>query len=1172
MHLPYRYEKIRFATKAGLALFLLTLLLTPQFAMAQMVTASVQGTAVDPSGAAVPNASVTALETSTGVSTKTTTDGTGRFIFPQLAPGGPYTVTTSATGFKTDVHAGIMLDVNQSVTLPVSLQLGATDQKVEVFADASQVDTTSAAIGEVIENRSIEDLPLNQRNVYSLVFLAPGVTGSVSAQYNSLNISIDGGRPGATDVLLDAIPASPPLIVPIGGLAAFPSIDAVQEFKVMNNQYSTEFGRSQSGIINIILKSGTNQFHGSAYDFVRNSAMDANLFFNRLNKTPLPPFSRNQFGGSLSGPVRIPKLYNGKDKTFFLFSYEGLRQGTGSSQYFSVPTALERVGDFSQSYTTAGARVHIYDPATTVNTGGTYTRTEFSNGGVLDQISTSRLDPVASKILAYYPLPNVATPNNASVNNYFATATQHQTIDTYDSRVDEDINDRNRFFVRYSRRALVTNPFLYWPQPYQIAEGGQYQPQVSNSAAIDYTRTQSPKFLIDARFGFSRTAINFTPLSAGFNPSTQLGMPSYIATNADHLIFPGIAPASYQTLGDAGAGQTRRGGFDVYLLGVDNTKIIGHHVVHFGFDGRLMRADDVESGASTGNFSFSPVATQQSNTSSATSGSSIASLALGLDTTGTYTINSKNAATESKYYGLFVQDDWQILPKLSLNLGLRYDLDIPRTERYNRMEVFNSAISSPLSSRVTGLTGGLQYSGVGGADRRQFTPRYLDFGPRAGMSYALNNNTTIRAGYGIYYGPSLRSAGATIGQQGFSNTTSNSGLTSNLPSTFLANPFPNGLNHPVGSSQGLLTGIGTTFNTPLAGDNKVGYVQSWSLDIQRQLPGKILLDASYVGTHAIHLNKGGEGDFNLNQLTPAAIANGATLTATSPNPFFGSIATGPESGATIPNYYLAQPFPQFLALGLLYPVGGYEHYNAFQFKMEKHLSHGLTMLISFTDQKQVDDYSGIENVGNISGGIQNIYNDTAERAVSSNNIGKMLIVSAVYALPFGRGQEFGAHWNRGLDALFGGWQINGIATEQNGFPLAPSATNSLVSGNAGNNVLRPNVVSGVSPHVSGPNYVKRTNWVNLAAFSTPAPYTFGNAPRTLSNARSDGTHNIDASIFKNFKYGSRYDIEIRGEFFNVLNQTVFGAPTMNINSAAFGTVTSQSNSPRDIQAAAKFVF
>ncbi len=1141
--------------------------------LAQIVTAAVQGTATDPSGASVPSAAVTATDTSTGVSTKTKADATGRFVFPQLAPGGPYTVTVSAPGFKTEVHAGIMLDVNQSVTLPVSLQLGASDEKVEVYADVSQIDTTSAAIGEVIENRSIDDLPLNQRNVYSLVFLAPGVTGSVTAQYNSLNISIDGGRPGATDVLLDAIPASPPLINPIGGLAAFPSVDAVQEFKVMNNQYSAEFGRSQSGIINIILKSGNNKFHGSVYDFVRNSGMDANLFFNRLNDTPLPPFSRNQFGGSLSGPIWLPKIYNGHDKTFFLFSYEGLRQGTGSSMYFSVPTALERAGDFSQSYTTAGTKVHIYDPATTVNSGGTYTRKEFVNNGVVDQIPANRLDPVAAKVLSYYPLPNVATPSNASVNNYFATATQSVTIDTIDSRVDEVINDRNRFFVRYSRRGLDTLPYRYWPNPFQVAEGGQDQPQVSNSAAADYTRTQSPKFLIDVRFGFSRTAINFTPISAGFNPSTQLGFPGYIAANADHLLFPGIAPASYQTLGDGGPGQARHGGFDVYLIGIDTTKIIGHHVIHFGFDGRLLRADDLESGASTGTFSFSPVATQQNNTSSATSGNSIASLALGLGTTGTMTINSKNAATESKYYGLFVQDDWQLLTKLAVNLGLRYDLDIPRTERFNRMEVFNPSVASPLASAVPGLTGGVQYVDAGGTSRRQFSPRYLDFGPRVGMSYALENNTTVRAGYGVYFGPSMRSAAATIGQEGFSSTTSYAGLASNLPSTYLSNPFPTGLNFPVSSSQGLLTGIGSTFESPLVNDNKVGYVQTWDLDIQRQLPGKILLDVAYVGTHGVHLNKGGETDYNANQLTPATIANaGSTLTGTSTNPFYGSIKTGPEAGKTIPNYYLAQPFPEFLAIDYTLPVGGWEHYNSFQAKAVEHLSHGLTMLVSYTDQKQIDDYSGIQNVGNITGGIQNIYNDAGERAVSSNNIGRMLTVSAVYALPLGRRQQFGAQWNRGVDALFGGWQINGIVTEQNGFPLSPTATNSLVSGNAGNNVLRPNVVAGVSPKVSGPNYVKRTNWVNAAAFSTPAAYTFGNAPRTLPEARQDGTHNIDASIFKSFRFGDRYDFEVRGEFFNVLNQTVFGTPTMNINSSAFGTVTSQANAPREIQAAAKLVF
>jgi hypothetical protein len=1135
-------------------------------AFGQFVTASLQGTVQDRTGASVPGARIEVTNTSTGVSTRAVTDANGRFVFASLPPGGPYKVSVEAVGFQTEERTGINLSVNQVVDISVPLQVGEATQKVEVNADATQLETDTAAVGQVISNRSVDNLPLNQRNVYSLMFLVPGVTGSVTYQYNSLNFSVDGGRPGTTNVLVDGIPASPPLIVPIGGFAVFPSVDAVQEFKVQTTAYSAEFGRSGSGIVNVILKSGTNQFHGSGYDFVRNSALDSNTYFSNHSGTPLPSFERNQFGGSVTGPVWIPKLYNGKDKTFFLFSYEGLRQGTETEVTTTVPTALQRTGDFSQTFNSSGQQVVIYDPTTTVASGSGYVRQPFAG----NKIST--IDPVAAAILQYYPLPNQPGAPYAGTNNFFASGTAELDIDTFDARVDEVFNERNRLFVSYSRRNVTSPPALLFPKADQIAEGGNSEPQVSNSAAIDYTRTVSPKFLIDVPFGFSRTFINFVPISAGFNPSTELGFPGYIAADADHLLFPGIAPANYYTLGDAAQGETRRGGFNIYFLGNNDTKIVGNHVIKFGGDIRILQSNDVESGESTGSYAFTNAITQGPNPNAATStgGNSIASLLLGVGS-GSYEIGSKNAATESKYFGAYIQDDWKALPRLTLNLGLRYDLDIPRTERHNRMETFDPTAASPLAETtgITGLSGGVVFSGVDGASRRQFSPRWNDFGPRVGFAYQVDQNTAIRGSYGIYYGPSLRSAGATIGNEGFSAVTTYTGSPNGLtPSVYLSNPFPNGINQPVGSSQGLLTGIGSSFENPLQGDNKVGYTENYDLDIERQLPFNLLVDVAYVGSHGVHLNKSGENDWNANQLTPATLSLGTQLQQSVSNPFNGIITTGAEASATIPRSYLEEPFPQFTAVDLSYLVGGYEIYNSFQIRVNKRLSHGLSMLISYTGQKQIDDYSGIENVGNITGGIQNIYDQEAERAVSSNNISRSLVVSAVYNLPFGRGQTIGGHWSRPVDALLGGWQLNGITTQQNGFPLSPSTQN---TSDSGSNVLRPNL-TGVSPVVKGSVKSKLNDYLDSAAFSQPAPFTFGNAPRTLSNVRGPGTHDIDFSLFKNFQATDRVKVEFRAEAFNLLNQVVFGSPNLTLSSGQFGVITSQNNTPRQIQLALKAVF
>ena len=651
--------------------FLLPLALTaalPLTSSAQVVTASLRGTVTDPSGAGVPKAAVKVVNTSTNAVTEATADDNGRFVFASLEPGGPYTLSVTAAGFKVDQRTGITLTVSQIADIQVPLQIGSASDIVQVQADVPQIETSTGAISGLVENRSIVNLPLNQRNPYALVFLLPGATGTVGTAYNSANISINGGRPGSSDILVDGIPASPPLANPIQGFAVFPSVDAVDEFKVLSNGYSAEFGRSGSGIINLILKSGTNKLHGSLYDFVRNSRLDANDWFSKLNQRALPAFSRNQFGGSIQAPVVIPHLYNGRDKTFFLFSYEGLRQGTGTSTNTVVPTLAERTGDFSA----AGTPV-IYDPTTTTPSGTAYTRTAFTG----NKIPQARLDPVALNILKYYPLPN--TPGAAyGANNFFATSVNQVNIDTYDAKVDQVFNERNRMFVRYSGRRLAQPATVFTDPSIAVAQNNAgTQPQKSNSVAIDYTRSQTPTLVIEARYGFSRVALDFRSLSDGFNPSSTLGLPGYIASNADHLQFPGIAPANYSTLGVTGQGTTRHAGFEAHILGANITKVTGNHVLKFGGEGRLFRANDTESGNSDGSFSFPKTHTQQ-NPNNSVGGDGFASFLLGLGN-GSMTINSKDGATQSLYYALYTQDDWKASSSLTLNIGLRWDVEIPRT-------------------------------------------------------------------------------------------------------------------------------------------------------------------------------------------------------------------------------------------------------------------------------------------------------------------------------------------------------------------------------------------------------------------------------------------------------------------------------------------------------------
>jgi hypothetical protein len=536
------------------------------------------------------------------------------------------------------------------------------------------------------------------------------------------------------------------------------------------------------------------------------------------------------------------------------------------------------------------------------------------------------------------------------------------------------------------------------------------------------------------------------------------------------------------------------------------------------------------------------------------------------------TINSKDVATQSKYYAGYVQDDWKASRKLTVNLGVRYDLDIPRTERYNRMETFDPTIASPLASQagIAGLHGGVRFVGVNGYGRRQYDPEWNNFGPRVGFAYQLDSKTVLRGGYGIFYSGTYRGANATIGTQGFSAVTNYVGSPDGLtPAVYLSNPFPTGLNKPAGNSQGLLAGLGSTFATPMYGDNRVPYTQNWDFNIQRELPGNVLVDVSYVGSHGVHLNMAGETDYNINQLTPDVIALGSKLQQSVANPFYRIITTGPEAAATIPQSYLLAPFPQYTGVQINYPTGGYTIYHALQVKVEKRFSHGLSALVAYTDQKLIDDYSIISNVGNNTGGVQNIYNGKGERSISSNDISQRLVMSGTLELPFGRGKAVGKNWSRAVDALIGGWQVNGIASYQTGFPVSVTTQNTCT--NCGNNVLRPNN-NGQSAELSGPISARMNRYFDTTVFSQPAPFTFGNASRTLPDVRGPGQQGIDLSLFKNFKPMERMTAQFRAEAFNLMNQVVFGMPNPTLSNAQFGSITGTANSPRSIQFGLKLLF
>ncbi|MGH9846829.1 MAG: carboxypeptidase regulatory-like domain-containing protein, partial [Blastocatellia bacterium] len=585
-------------------LLLLVALLISCAPLAFSQTAQVTGRVSDPNDAVVPGTKVIVTNQGTGLKREAVTNDDGYYTIPLLPPGN-YQMTVQKDGFKPISRSGITLQVEQVARLDFKLEIGSTSETVQITGATPLLERETSSVGHVVDNARIVNLPLNQRNPLALAFLVPGVTGSLTGQGSGQGniISVNGGRGGSTELMLDGIPAAPPLANPAQGFAALPSVDAVQEFKVQTNNYSAEFGRSGSGIINLIFKSGTNELHGSVFEFLRNSALDANSFFANKNGIPLESFKRNQFGASLGGPIVLPKRlfgpfgYDGHNRTFFFAAYEGLREHSAAQLIATVPTAAMRRGDFSQLRTTDGRQIAIYDPVTTVRQGSGYVRQAFQN----NLIPSGRIDPVAARIMGYYPLPNRPGDAVTGINNFAASGVNITENDSLDVKVDQNLSDRQRFFARYSRRGVAVKPPDFLPPEILVADPGLPLTEGSNSFSFDYSFAFSPTYVLNVRLGTNRILRRLSPRGEDFDVSKELGFPTYLRDNADALMFPTIAPAGYFSIGRS-ASQRSRSAFETHSLHVANTKTLTRHQLKFGFEGRLLRVNTNEAGQTVGNY------------------------------------------------------------------------------------------------------------------------------------------------------------------------------------------------------------------------------------------------------------------------------------------------------------------------------------------------------------------------------------------------------------------------------------------------------------------------------------------------------------------------------------------------------------------------------------------
>ena len=1120
---------------------------------AQEFRGTLQGDVTDPSHAAVVNAGVTLRNTDTGIERTAATDEAGHYVFPFVAPG-TYLVTVKAAGFKTMVREGVHFSINDNLRVDVELPLGQATDTVQVTGEVAAVQAESSSLGSVISQKIVDSLPWKGHSSLFLYMAAAGVVGNrywedtrPSDTGTNVLFTANGSPPATGEVSVDGVSNT----VNVGrGLYLspwVPATEAVGEVKLLMGTLPAEYGRAGGAFTNIVIKSGTNELHGSLYEYLRNSAVDANLFYQRGQGQKLVPYGAHTYGGSVGGPVFIPKVYDGRNRTFFFFSYERANEGNGQGPSLSVPTSKMRAGDFSEF------RGAIFDPFSVHSVNGVPTRDPIPN----NIIPVSLQDPVAQKIMNFYPLPNNPNVNPATpwVNNYVQASKWPQTRNVWILKFDHKLTQKHQTFVRLNQGDAFFN--FNYDFPGIATPGRNVVHRPNKGVAIDDTYLISPSTVLDTRVGYAYGKEQQQPYSAGFDLAS-LGFPQSFINSTQFKNFPGISVSGFEGL--AGVGYKEQPGYN-YSLQSSLSMQRGRHLFKTGVQFNLLRGNFIANNNPSGSFSFGPAQTggPRADTPVAGSGLGMASMLLGYASGGSIDY-STGVSVQNFYTGLFFQDDFRATSRLTLNLGLRWDYQTPVTERYNRTTrgfAYNTA--SPLQVPGLNLTGGLLYAGVNGQPRGLYNPDWNNFGPRIGLAYTLTPKTVLRAGYSLTYIALVGMVYAT----GYSNTTSmvttQDGIT---PKDLLRNPFPTGLLPAIGNSQGLSTLIGqnVSFVDP---SDRTPVFHNWHFDIQREIAPRTLLTASYVGSRAYHLSAAptdftGAINQNFNQLNPQYLSMGTALLQPVANPFYGTIKTGSLAGPTTPQSQLLRPYPQFTGVTRMAPAFGNSHYESAQIQLEKRTSHGVTALISYTIAKNISDMTNADNA----------YNRQAERALSSFDVPQRLTISAAWDLPFGRGRRFGTNIPRLLDLLAGGWMLSSFNTFQAGFPLSFG----LARATAGANSSRPNAAGDPSQGISGPIVNRLTHYFNTAAFSQPADFTYGNLSPYIGSVRSPGMNNVDATLSKDFHFTERVRLQFRAEMFNVLNHPVFNPPTTTLGNANFGVISSQANLNRQMEFVAKLLF
>lgn len=1175
---PQSLSQIKRFSHRLFALFALILLAMPGLTAlepcleAQSNYGAIRGTVADTQGAALDRAQVTLTSDATKLVRTTVSNGSGEYLFGAVDPGA-YTVTVEMPGFQKLERKGIVVDSGNTIPLDISLSVGSESQIVEVNAAEPLINAATSYNGQLIDSQKLQNLPNPGRNPFLFSKLDNSVTAvgdprfvRFQDQSGSSTISIAGAPLSSNNYSIDGIP-----ITDFSNRAVIiPSIEAVDEVKVQANTYDGEIGRTSGGMFNTTLHSGSSTLHGVLQGETRQTNWGANLFFNNRNSyrdpitgitSPTTPRGAAEFYsyvGSIGGPIPLPEKLGGKDKTFFWITEEGYRQRSPltASNAYVVPTALQRgtsiadAGNFSEIGTVAGGVCTsgrcIYDPLT---------GTPFPN----NTIPANRINPTGYAILSYYPAPNNSTTAYGG-NNFYGVDTLGDRADEFVGKLDHQFSSRlasEVYYMHYGSKEPGGNSLESLPG----SSSSYLLYRKVDAVGVQNTFTLNPTTVITAGFGFNRFPNNTLDISTGFDQA-KLGFPAAYLNALSKSGFPAIT-------GDSGLSSegTSNSGPAVYfsrnfVTGV--SKSLGKHSIKAGYVFRAISLTFTSLSSADGAFSFDHTLTE-GGPSPATSGATAADLLLGYPTTGSLIIPSKLAIT-TQYNAVYLQDDWRIMPRLTLNFGVRYEHEPGVNERSNHYSVgFDRTATYNAFNSAVPATGGVEFAGQNGYPTTTGNTTNK-FSPRVGFAYSVDPKTVVRGGFGVFYQP-LVYAGSASYAPGYVLTNSIPSQ-SGVPTISLSNPYPSLSTTASGNSFGLSTSIGSTL-TVIDQNRKAPLYESYSADVQRDLPYGIALKIGYVGGHS----RNQPNSLNINQLADSNYALGSALNTPTTNPYAG---LGFWSNAKQKYNVTIRPFPQFQSISDSESIG-YSNYNAFDVKVQKRYSQGVTVLAAFTWSSNWDNLWGASstlNPGN--NGPQDIYNLKSEYSRSVNDIPKRTTLAVTYDLPFGHGKQFLGGANRWLDLAVGGWKFNDIMIVQDGAAL-PITQSTNVNSGFGNSTTRPSLNGTVSPCFSGSPEGRLNAYFNAAAYTTTKGTTvdggsaYGTASRT-SSCYGPGYLNTDLSLNKNFKVTERVNAEFRAEALNAFNTPEFNGPNLAVDSSAAGQITGTLGFPRLIQLGGRLTF